>query len=428
VNSSTPMMRPYLSVVTPSTHDMSTIRGWWEEDRVRHPTLFQRRGWGNGAKRPFSAMPWVKQGYRQPAPGHSARHVEASSSGRTWMGHERHPAPGTKTPKKGTHQCAFPFPNTTGATACTSALSNCSRKKEFKPRAEETCGKAKWPINFSHYEMYLPLIQPLPFTHPFTISKGTKTAPGPTFIAEKLDFKRYQRLRRSACPHRLLPYPGGGKMISDLEAKKGPFVEKFAFTDPDRLTGINLHHLFPQNSFLVCALDIARMGYFWPVGAASRFITLECRHRPQRPMTDYTIGIDTVEKMVAKLKEKPWPVYKIKAGPQKEDIKIMEEAASPHRRGCSGWIANAGWKLDEALETHSRASKDLGVETGRAAPWRKDDLGRNESCCTANRCLPLFADEACVAEAGTWINATGIFTASISSFTKCSGHYPRPSG
>ncbi|CAN5129293.1 4-alpha-glucanotransferase [soil metagenome] len=24
---------PYLSVVTPSTHDMSTIRGWWEEDR-----------------------------------------------------------------------------------------------------------------------------------------------------------------------------------------------------------------------------------------------------------------------------------------------------------------------------------------------------------------------------------------------------------
>ena len=26
---------PYLSVVTPSTHDMSTIRGWWEEDRQK---------------------------------------------------------------------------------------------------------------------------------------------------------------------------------------------------------------------------------------------------------------------------------------------------------------------------------------------------------------------------------------------------------
>ena len=28
-----PATAPYLSVVTPSTHDMSTVRGWWEEDR-----------------------------------------------------------------------------------------------------------------------------------------------------------------------------------------------------------------------------------------------------------------------------------------------------------------------------------------------------------------------------------------------------------
>jgi 4-alpha-glucanotransferase len=28
-----PASAPYLSVVTPSTHDMSTIRGWWQEDR-----------------------------------------------------------------------------------------------------------------------------------------------------------------------------------------------------------------------------------------------------------------------------------------------------------------------------------------------------------------------------------------------------------
>ncbi|MEO7311943.1 MAG: 4-alpha-glucanotransferase [Chitinophagaceae bacterium] len=29
-----PAQAPYMSVVTPSTHDMSTIRGWWEEDRI----------------------------------------------------------------------------------------------------------------------------------------------------------------------------------------------------------------------------------------------------------------------------------------------------------------------------------------------------------------------------------------------------------
>jgi 4-alpha-glucanotransferase len=35
---SRPADAPYLSVVTPSTHDMSTIRGWWQEE----PTLTQR--------------------------------------------------------------------------------------------------------------------------------------------------------------------------------------------------------------------------------------------------------------------------------------------------------------------------------------------------------------------------------------------------
>jgi 4-alpha-glucanotransferase len=32
-NISNPADGPYLSIVTPSTHDMSTIRGWWREDR-----------------------------------------------------------------------------------------------------------------------------------------------------------------------------------------------------------------------------------------------------------------------------------------------------------------------------------------------------------------------------------------------------------
>jgi len=37
---SRPAEAPYLSVVTPSSHDMSTIRGWWEEDRALTQKLF----------------------------------------------------------------------------------------------------------------------------------------------------------------------------------------------------------------------------------------------------------------------------------------------------------------------------------------------------------------------------------------------------
>lgn len=37
-----PKDAPYLSVVTPSTHDMSTIRGWWEQDRHLTQKFFNR--------------------------------------------------------------------------------------------------------------------------------------------------------------------------------------------------------------------------------------------------------------------------------------------------------------------------------------------------------------------------------------------------
>ncbi|HEX5400033.1 MAG TPA: 4-alpha-glucanotransferase, partial [Verrucomicrobiae bacterium] len=39
---SRPANAPYLSVVTPSTHDMSTIRGWWQEDRALTRKFFNR--------------------------------------------------------------------------------------------------------------------------------------------------------------------------------------------------------------------------------------------------------------------------------------------------------------------------------------------------------------------------------------------------
>lgn len=51
-----PADAPYLSVVTPSTHDMSTIRGWWEEDRAVTQTFYntQLGQWGDA---PFYCEP-----------------------------------------------------------------------------------------------------------------------------------------------------------------------------------------------------------------------------------------------------------------------------------------------------------------------------------------------------------------------------------
>src|SRR5208337_4767665 len=57
---SRPQDAPYLSVVTPSTHDMSTIRGWWEEDRELTQKFFNRE-LGLPGEAPRTAEPWMVQ-------------------------------------------------------------------------------------------------------------------------------------------------------------------------------------------------------------------------------------------------------------------------------------------------------------------------------------------------------------------------------
>src|SRR5689334_15476450 len=51
---------PYLSVVTPSTHDMSTIRGWWEEDRGR-TQYFYNNILGQQGGAPYFCEAWVNR-------------------------------------------------------------------------------------------------------------------------------------------------------------------------------------------------------------------------------------------------------------------------------------------------------------------------------------------------------------------------------
>ena len=51
---------PYLSVVTPSTHDMSTIRGWWEEDRNKTQHFYNYM-LGHYGEAPFFCEPWINK-------------------------------------------------------------------------------------------------------------------------------------------------------------------------------------------------------------------------------------------------------------------------------------------------------------------------------------------------------------------------------
>ena len=55
-----PAAAPYLSVVTPSTHDMSTIRGWWEEDRNKIQKFYNEE-LGQWGEAPNYCDAWINK-------------------------------------------------------------------------------------------------------------------------------------------------------------------------------------------------------------------------------------------------------------------------------------------------------------------------------------------------------------------------------
>ena len=55
-----PKDAPYLSVITPSSHDMSTIRGWWEENREKTQRFFNSV-LGEWNEAPYFCEPWINR-------------------------------------------------------------------------------------------------------------------------------------------------------------------------------------------------------------------------------------------------------------------------------------------------------------------------------------------------------------------------------
>jgi len=226
----------------------------------------------------------------------------------------------------------------------------------------------------------------LKFRHPFTISRGTKTHQ-PTLIVslEHLGHKGYGEAPAISYYNITVE-----KMLEDLQRKK-VFVEKFAFTDPERYWHY-LHHLFPLNPFLVCALDMAGWDLYGKM-KGTKLSQLWSTAEHTLPLTDYTIGIADLQTMIFKMQQKPWPVYKIKLGTT-NDIEIVQ-ALRNHTNSLFRIDANAAWTKEEALQKIV-AFKELGVEFIEQ-PLPKDDWDGMKWLFDRSP-LPLIADESCVFE------------------------------
>ena len=112
------------------------------------------------------------------------------------------------------------------------------------------------------------------------------------------------------------------------------------------------------------------------------------------PPTNYTIGIDDIDVMVAKMQEFPaWPVYKIKLGSD-HDLEIVA-ALRRHTDSIFRVDANCGWNADETI-ANSQVMKNLGVEfIEQPLPPEEWDAMREVFRHSA---LPVIADESCVVE------------------------------
>lgn len=253
----------------------------------------------------------------------------------------------------------------------------------------------------------------LPFEYPFTISNGrTKTHQPAIIVSLGIGpFRGY-----GEAPSIVYYNISVEQMIADIESKR-KLIEKFALTDPERFWHF-LHHLFPDNPFLVCALDMAGWDLYGKMRGKPLFELWETQWSDQVPVTDYTIGIDTIEKMVAKMKAKPWPVYKIKLGTD-EDIEIIKELKQ-HTDAVIRIDANAGWTLEEALNKIPQLA-ELGVELIEQ-PLAKDNWD-GMKILFEKSVLPLIADESCVSEKDVQKCYQHFHGINIK-LTKCSGITP----
>lgn len=186
-----------------------------------------------------------------------------------------------------------------------------------------------------------------------------------------------------------------GVTLDSLRAsleKVRPLVESLADLDPPRLWA-EAASLLPRDPFALCALDMAAWD-LWGRRQGAPLYRLWGLSIERVPPSNFTIGIDTLEVMTAKLREMPgFPVYKIKLG-TRHDLEIVR-ALRRETDAVFRVDANCGWDAEETI-ANARELAKLNVEFIEqplpAENW--EDMRRVYRASA----LPLIADESCRGE------------------------------
>ena len=230
-------------------------------------------------------------------------------------------------------------------------------------------------------------IKAIPFklqlAHPFTTSRYTVTTQD-TFVVSVSNGKFTGYGEATANPY----YESTVEKIEASVVSVKHIVEASFGIHPSKLWEQIEPHL-KHDYFTLCAIDCA----YWDFYAKCHKKTirsfwsdndLDC------PLTNFTIGIDSISVMQQKILDKPWPIYKIKLG-TKEDTEIIK-ALRDITDATFRIDANCAWTVEETL-SNAIVLKDLGVEfieqPLKATDWEFMRVLKQKSV------LPIIADESC---------------------------------
>lgn len=227
----------------------------------------------------------------------------------------------------------------------------------------------------------------LPLRHPFTIARSSHSVQKTLIVELEQDgLHGYGEATTNE-------YYGATlvSMTESVESVRSE-LESHDLNDPAALWE-QLNSRLKGHSFAQCALDGAAYDLWGkmlgrPVYALLGFTV------DHLPTSNFTIAIDELDVMAAKLKEAPgWPVYKIKLGTA-EDLEIVRRlrqlTAAPFRVD-----ANCGWQVDETI-LNAHELKAFGVEFVEQ-PLPADDWDGARRVYSESE-LPVIADESCQVE------------------------------
>lgn len=203
-------------------------------------------------------------------------------------------------------------------------------------------------------------------------------------------------------------------MMAEIEKVRND-IEGYTFKDP-----VTFHSYLKSkklSNFALCALDLAAHDLYGKLKGAPLY-ELWGTKNDRYPISNYTIGIAPIKKMVAKMKEMPWPIYKIKLGTD-DDVAIVKELRK-HTNAVFRIDANCAWTPAETIENAPQL-KELGVEF-LEQPLKADNWEGMEKV-MHHSVLPIIADESCIIEEDVEKCALHFSGINIK-LTKCGGLTP----